>query len=133
MITQTMSTKEARVLRYVNGLRDRIDLKPLAGLPRSVPGCPRNCAIAAALSTKAKLAEVDDGITVWATKDLHIYKKGTYRPKPSAKPILRVEDTPVYIGEFIGEFDEGKYPHLIKATPSPAKKAQKSKTLALAA
>lgn len=114
------SAAEERALAYVNRLREKgLGLKPLAGFPKSRPGCVQRCVLANALTNKTKFAEVygssPGDINVWAAKDCNISRSGWWFPKPDAEPILAVSEVPKYIGKFTEAFDEGAYPHLVKS------------------
>ena len=85
---------ECLTLRWVNSLRERLEIKPLKRLKLGLPGNYFQCSIAKSLEK---------------TKSLPCVNKYSVRNKRFGLN----EKLPSYVKRFICLYDGGKYPHLI--------------------
>lgn len=87
-------TREERVLRYVNRLREERKIGPaLDALPKGDFEDSRTCPLAIALTSDVD----DDGVAVYGDQ--------IFIGDSSITP-------PLYVEQFVAAFDAGRYPHL---------------------
>lgn len=98
-----------KVLRYVNRIRDELGLRPLLYLAKGEVGNAMRCSIAASLTTKYTVAEVDaDSITVYRKARLRGNKPGNVAQTVSRSPL------PKHVSQWIQRFDSHTLPGLVK-------------------